>query len=294
MPEELDDLNSVVIEPEAPEPDDDDDDDAAPVAPRAEPSSRPGRKERRQERAANFREMKERSERLERELQETRMAQARMEGHYAANLQRQQPQGPHPLEQELDAVLREQDDFYKTFHATAGTMTEAQRAEAGQRASQLEKKKLLAAARLERAQSGITPPQDPRQQQQVAFQMQVDARFPDLAASPEQVRRWGWARVQQLQLEGRHQNIWDLMDEAAEDTRKQFAMKGTRGAPKPTAETKAKFVSTSKGPSGGGGAENKPIRINKKQAEMAEKAYPNLPSGKAHQKWWNEIGKKYA
>jgi hypothetical protein len=287
-----DELNTIVVEPDPVEPDDDDDDDDD-----AEPSPAPkeNAKARQRQRRLNFNELKENQSRLEQALQQEREARARMEGLMQANLRPpQQQQGPHPLEQAVEDVLREQDEFYHSYSAALPKMTEAQKEQAAARARALEIKKGTAMARLANAQMGVGPQPHPQQQQQQAFQMQVDSRYPDLAGSSEQVRRWGWARVQQLQLENRHTNIWDLMDEAADETRKKFGIGSTKSAPKPTPQTQAKFVGASKGAGGGGTAESKAFKITKKQAELARNAYPTLPEKQAYQKWWNEVGKKYA
>ncbi len=289
-----DELNTITVEPDPVEPDEDDDedDDAPEAAQTAEP--RPSRRERRRARAGNYNELKERAERTERMLQEERDARIRMETLMQQNLRPQQQQGPHPLEQAVEDVLREQDEFYNAYTANLPKMTEAQREQAAARARALEIKKGTAMARLANAQMGVGPQPNLQQQQQQAFQMQVDSRYPDLAGASEQARRWGWMRVEQLRLENRHTNIWDLMDEAADETRKKFGIGQTRSAPKPTPQTQAKFVGAGKGAGGGGTAENKAFKITKKQAELAKNAFPNLPEKQAYQKWWNEVGKKYA
>lgn len=290
-----DELNTITVEPDPVEPDDDDDDDDDAPEPAQTAETRPSRKERRRQRAGNYNELKESNERLARELQQTREAQARMEGLMQANLRpQQQQQGPHPLEQAVEDVLREQDEFYQSYSAALPKMTEAQKEQAAARARALEIKKGTAMARLANAQMGVGPQPNIQQQQQQAFQMQVDSRYPDLAGASEQARRWGWMRVEQLRLENRHTNIWDLMDEAADETRKKFNIGPARSAPKPTPQTQAKFVGAGKGAAGGGTAENKAFKITKKQAELAKNAYPNLPEKQAYQKWWNEVGKKYA
>lgn len=295
-PEELlaqqadDELNSVLVEPEPPEADDDDDDDDSPQA--AETTeARPSRKERRRERSRGYNELKETNERLTREIQETRMAQARMEGLMHANLRPQQ-QGPHPAQLEVDEALREQDEFYKAFQATLPSMNEAQKEEAARRARQLEIKKGVAMAKLANVQMGIGRGADPEQIRRLAFQEQLNMRYADIAADPRATELGG--HIARALIAERGAATWEILDEAAEETRRRLGMKSSRTVPRPTEASKAKFVGAPKGPTGGGSGEAKPTRITKKQAQMAENAYPSLPPGKAHQKWWNEVGKKYA
>lgn len=295
-PEELarqadDELNSVIVEPEPPEPDDDDDDDdEAPPQPETI-ESRPSRKERRRERARGYNELKETTAQLTAALQQEREARARMEGLMQANLRPQQ-QGPHPAQVEVDEALREQDEFYQAFTTNLPRMTEAQKEEAGKRARALEIKKGLAMAKLANAQMGIARGPDPNQIRQLAFQEQLNMRYPDIAADPKAADLGG--HIARALIAERGAATWEILDEAAEETRRRLGMKSTRSAPRPTETQKAKFVGAPKGPSGGSSGESKPIRITKKQAQMAENAYPNLAPGKAHQKWWNEVGKKYA
>lgn len=286
--DELNELNSVVVEPEPAEPDDDDDDEPEPEA------GRPPRRERRRQRSANYNELKEKSERLERELQATREAQAHMQGLLQANLQRpQQQQGPHPLEQDIENILREQDEFYQGYTAALPKMSEAQREQALRRARELEVKKGVAMARLANAQMGIGQAPQPQQIRAMAFQEQLNMRYSDIAADPKAAELGGHI-ARAMFAEGKPQT-WETLDEAAEETRRRLGWKSTRVAPKPTPQTQQKFTGVSKGPGAGGSTqEARPTRISKKQAQMAEAAYPDLPPAKAHQKWWNEVGKKYA
>lgn len=298
-PEELarqadDDLNSVLVEPEAPDIDneeDDDDDDSAPPQPETV-EARPSRKERRRERSRGYNELKETTARLETALQQEREARARMEGLMQANLRPPQQQGPHPVQLEVEDALREQDEFYQYFTANLPRMTEAQKEEAGRRARALEIKKGTAMAKLANVQMGIARGPDPNQIRQLAFQEQLNMRYPDIASDPKAADLGG--HIARALIAERGAATWEILDEAAEETRRRLGMKSTRAAPKPTEATKAKFVGAPKGPSGGSSGESKPIRITKKQAQMAENAYPTLAPGKAHQKWWNEVGKKYA
>ncbi len=295
-PEELaaqadEDFNTVIVEPEPVEPDDDDgDEDEGPPETR-QPEQRPSRAERRRARAGNFNELKESNERLQRELQETRQAQARMEGLLQANMRPQQ-QGPHPAQLAVDEALREQDEFYQMFHATVANMTPAQKEESSRRARALEIKKGVAMAQLANAQSGVGRGADPNQIRQLAFQEQLNMRYADIAADPRAAELGG--HIARALIAERGAATWEILDEAAEETRRRLGMKSTRVAPKPTERQKAQFVSAPKGAGAGSAAEAKPLRITKKQAQMAENAYPGLPAGKAHQKWWNEVGKKYA
>lgn len=288
-------LGTVLVEPEPVEADtdegDDDDDDSG-SAPAADLAPRPSRKERRAARAGNFNELKETNERLARELQETRQAQARMEGMLQANLQRPQQQGPHPIDQELDRVFEEQDQFYQNYSANVGKMSPEERSTAVKRARDLEIRKgeLLAQRSMLRAGVGRAP--DPNQIRQMAFQEQLNMRYADIAADPKATELGGHI-ARAMFAEGKPQT-WETLDEAAEETRRRLGMKSTRVAPKPTPRQQAPFVGTPKGPATGGGTSSGPVRITKKQAQMAESAYPSLPAAKAHQKWWNEVGKKYA
>lgn len=297
-PEELarqadEELNSVIVEPEPVEPDTDDDDDDADPAPPSPETGRPSRQERRRQRAGNYNELKETTARLEAALQQEREARARMEGLMQANLQQpRQQQGPHPAEQAVRDAMREQDEFYKSFTAQLPNMSEAQKQQAGERAQELEVKKGLAMTRLALAQQGIGRGPDPQQIRQLAFQEQLNQTFPDIAADPKAMELGGHI-ARAMFAEGKPQT-WETLHEAAEETRRRLGMKSTRQPPKPTERQQARFTGASKGPTGGATAEAKPLRITKKQAQMAENAYPNLPPGKAHQKWWNEVGKKYA
>ncbi len=287
--EELHELNSVVVEPEPAEPDDDDDDEGT-----SEPEQRPSRRERRRQRASGYNELKETNERLARELQETRLAQQRMQGMLEANLYRpQQQQGPHPLEQAVDEVLREQDEFYQSYSANLPKMTEVQREQAQARARELEKKKMAAVVRLENARMGVSQGPQPQQIRQMAFQEQLNMRYSDIAADTK-ASEIGGHIARRMFAEGKPQT-WETLDEAAEETRRVMGWQSKTRAPKPTPRDQQRFTGTPKGPSGGGGTkEAGPIRISKKQAQMAENANPHLPAPKAHQKWWNEVGKKHA
>lgn len=298
-PEELarqadEDFNTVIVEPEPVEPDDDDP-DGGEGSPEAEerPEQRPSRTERRNQRAGNYKELKETTARLEQALQQEREARARMEGLMQANMRPpQQQQGPHPAVLEVREAMREQDEFYKAFTAQLPTMTEAQKEQAAQRAQDLEVKKGLAMTRLALAQQGIGQAPQPQQIRQMAFQEQLNMRYADIAADPKATELGGHI-ARAMFAEGKPQT-WETLDEAAEETRRRLGMKSTKVAPKPTERQQSRFVGAPKGPAAGGPAEAKPLRITKKQAQMAENAYPSLPPGKAHQKWWNEVGKKYA
>lgn len=286
-------LDTIEVQPVPEAEDDDEDDDPEPGL-----ASKPSRKEKRAARAASHREVTERAERLERELQETRMAQARMQGLIEANLRTQQaPSGPDPRESRVKEVMRRQSEFYENYTANAANMTAEQRREASERAQELEIEKSNALFELNAARAGYGRQQDPRMIQQQVVKAQLDARYPDIAADPR-AAHVGMLIFQQMVAEGKADS-WDTADLAAEETRKRLGMKGSGKAPKPTRETQARFVGAPSGPRGGGGgaAPSGPIRITKKQAEMAENAYPELAKkdpGKAHQKWWNDVGKKYA
>lgn len=282
-------LGTIEVEPEPPpaEADEDDDDDA-----QAAPAG--NARQRKRERGVAHRELQARTERMETQLQEERLARARMEGLLQENIRRQQPQGPHPLEQQVDEIMRQQEEHFTNFANNAAKMSEAERNAAQERARKLEKDKSLALARLNAAQLGLGQQQHPQQAQQQALRAALDQRYPDIAAN-DRAAQLGRVIWQQLLIEGKPDN-WDTADEAAELTRQRLGMASARQAPRPTAAQRNKFVAAPKGPAvgGGNGGESGPIRITKAQAQMAENAYPTLSSNKAHQKWWNLHGKKHA
>lgn len=281
-------LGTVEVQPEPPPADDDDDDDEG-SAPEA---GRPPRKERRAARAAAHRELQENQRRLEQQLNDERVARARMEAMLEQNL-RQQPQGPHPLEVERDRVMRQQEEHFNNFANNVAKMSPEERNQATQRARELEQEKHDVMFRLAALRSGMGQQQNPQMAQQQALRAALDARYPDIAAN-QKAAMLGRSIWQQLLIEGKPDN-WDTADEAAELTRQRLKMQSRATAPRPTEQQKSKFVAAPKGPAGGGGgAESGPIRISKAQATMAENAYPNLPAAKAHQKWWNLHGKKHA
>lgn len=291
--DELNDLNSVIVEPEAPEPEPPDEDDEEPGTTPA-PGARPSRKERRGQRSAGYNEMKETSERQARELQETRLAMARMEGLMQANM-RQPQQGPHPAETDVRNVLRDQHVWYQKYSAdmASGKMSQEAMRAAEREAEDLEIRKGVAISRLAMVQSGVGQAPNQQQVRAMAFQEQLNMRYSDIAADPKATEIGGHI-ARRMFAEGKPQT-WETLDEAAEETRKLMNWKSARTPPKPSETTKAKFIATGKGPGAGGSTnESKPIRITKKQATMAENAYPNLSPEKARQKWWNEVGKKYA
>jgi hypothetical protein len=295
-PEELaqqadDELNTILVEePVEPDTDEDDDDDAG--QPEAPPENAKARK---RQRGSNYRELTETTKRLEQQLQEERTARARMEGLMQASLQqpRQQQTGPHPIDQELDRVFEEQDSFYKLLTSRTDKLSPQEQTEATRRARELEIRKGELLAARANLRMGVGRAQSPQEVQQQAFQAQLQMRYPDIAAHAQASEYGGHLARAKIAAKG-GVVTWDLLDEAAEETRKQFGMTSAHKPPPPTKETKAKYVGTSKGAGSNGNGENKPIRIDKKQAQMAENAYPHLPAGKAHQKWWNEVGKKHA
>lgn len=290
------------LEPTAPEPgsielelppeteDDDDDSDDGESGP--EPGPQPSqRQQRRRERAANYRQLAETTTRLQEELAQEREARARMQGLIEAGLQQRQPQGPHPLEQAVEDVLRRQEEHFNYYAANGAKMTEQQRADAARRARELEIEKSRALFALHGAQAGYQRV-DPQMAEQQRFQIQVDARYPDIAANPR-AARVGRAILDRMLAEGKP-FTWETFDEAAEETRRNPALGlKPKGAPSPTPRQRQQYAGSPKGPAAGTKETPRKITLTKGEVAMAEKMYPGLEPRQAHLKWYNEIGKKH-
>lgn len=278
----------IEIEPEAVPAgdDDDDDDDSVPEqAPEGGKRLRPSKARR----VGNYKELADRAERLERELSEQRTASARMQGMFEQDLRTRQQTGKHPLEEAVDRAFEEQEAHYNYFVSNAKNMTAEDQQKAQRRARELEERKADAQFNLRAARSGMARAPSPEQQQQQAFQMQLNARYPDLVG--HRAGQAGMLILQQKLLSGKP-NTWETYDEAADEARAQYNLPGANRKPKPTGVEQARYAGIPKGAGAGAGNTIAPTKITKKQAEMAERMYPSMDPGKARQKWWNEIGKK--
>lgn len=290
----------IDLEPEAADDDDDDDDEPAPPRQGQQPEGdATPRKQKRAERAKGYKALEERTKAAEERSQRLEVQLGQLSGFVQAQARPQQGTDPaQALQTELDQINEEQALLYRQAQQLGDKLTSEDYARVQKKANELEVKKHRAMSRMVAAENQAPPGQAQQYIQQQVFQQQLNQRYPDFLQD-QRAAQLGWTIARQMVLEGRPES-WETLDAAAEEARRRLGWQSRGGTgPAPTRSEQRKLEGSPKGGNGSGGAADQPrkIRLSKDQISMVERWNPSLfraDEKKACQKWWNEIGKKYA
>lgn len=287
--------------PEATEPDDqgdveievageeeDDEDDAVEIE---EP--KPTRMEKKRQRGNAHREALERAAAAE--ARAAQLEQERQQYFQQQQIAQQQQQQKTQAEQEWEQLQKEIQDTFAGFEQAGGAnASEATRAEYTKRAQNLELKKHAIMMKLNGAGQQI----DPRQIAAYVEQSQLQAKYADIFGN-DAALRWGQGRLHQLAAERgltaqtvTKAQYYELLDEAAEETRRRFGMGNRRRPPPPSEATKQRYSGVPSRTGGNDGSVK--VVMDRDRKRIAESLYPDDPPQKAWQKWANGPGKRAA
>ena len=260
-----------------------------------EPEPRQTAQDKRRKRGSSYREAQEKVAALEAENN-------RMKADYAAwqqNVQAQQVH-QHTQHQVGQAEARYRDDL-KTFYGALegarradGSLPPEQAQDFERRAMELKEREFqIMSAKYGAGQQQVNP-------QQIAAYVegeQLKTKYADVLANPA-ARSWGEGRLYQLASERgiTAQNVtkaqyYELLEEAAEETRHRFGLGSRRRAPAPDAVTRARFSGVPSRSNGGGDGTIR-VSMGRDQKRMAHARYPELAEADAEKKWANGPGKR--
>ena len=247
------------------------------------------RKEKRNNRIKEFEERTARAERAaeeaRREAQEARALHQQRLAH-----PQDQSQQTNPTARRLQEIDEATDRLHREYEAVASrpgfTKEEQQKYEV--MARQLQTARISAIAQ-------ASAPQINEQEiyRRVAWQ-QFTSEHSDVFSNPKS-QSWAIARWQQLVQGEGMADTKDLAEKILDETRVKFGMKPRRGGgSQPDAATRARLSGISAAGGGGDTDTGGAVRMGKRERQMAEALYDNLPPREAWQKWANGPGKRAA
>lgn len=255
------------------------------------PEHRVTRADKKRQRGNEFKQAQERAAAAEAEAARLR---AEREAERAQQLMQQQAyQQQQQGNQELDRLYQEQKDLYASFEAAQKNgLSDGQAQDFERRARDLEQRKYIAIAR----QNGAGQQVDPRQIQAMVEYNAIKAKYADIYSN-EAALRWGDARLRQLAAEHGGQMtpdvVYQLLDQAAEDTRQRFGLGNRQRRPAPDAATRQRFSGVP-ARAGVNGGTRETVRMGRAEKKLAESLYPTMDPAKAWQKWANGPGRRAA
>lgn len=269
---------------------DDDDDDAEEA-----PAERPSRADRRHNR---YRELEQSTQRLQQENQEL-MRRLALQQQPAPPPPPQQPATPPPdPHAEREQLLDQREALLQDQWAALSQKDQlAQRQEFLAKLAAVRKdREAIIRARAEENILKQLRPQGQQQGPQLSEQQQfvrnyIIAKYPDVVGHP-QAKEWAIVRHRQRLLEGTP-DTEDELHNTMEEARKKYGMpSSSRQASAPTANERARFTGSGRGPTGGPGSGSGPrtVKMDKQMRRMATSAFPSLPEEKAIAKWAKEVG----
>jgi hypothetical protein len=259
-----------------------------------EEPERPTRAEKKRQRGNAFKEAQERAA-----AAEARAAQ--LEAQQQAYLQQQHMQAAQAQSQQQvsQAEQRYRDDL-KTFYQALEASKRADGTLAPEHAADFERKAMELKERefqIMSAKYGTNQQVNPQQIAAYVEGEQLKAKYADVLSN-QAARSWGEGRLYQLASERglTAQNItkaqyYELLEEAAEETRQRFGLGNRRRAPAPDAATKARFSGVPARSNGGNG-ETIRVTVGSHQRRMAMARYPDLSEEEAVKKWAHGPGKR--
>lgn len=254
---------------------------------------KPTRMEKKRQRGNAHKEALERA--AQAEARAAQLEQERQQFIQQQQLAQQQQYHQNQAEQEWEQLQKEIQDTFAGFEAAGGAnASEATRQEYARRAQHLDRKKFAIMARM----NGVGQQVDPRQIALYVEGQQLQAKYADIFGNPA-AKSWGEGRLYQIAAERgitaqsvTRAQYYELLEEAAEETRRRFGLGNRRRSPPPSEATKQRYSGVPSRAGGGDGAIKVVMDRNKKR--IAEAMYSDLAPEKAWQKWANGPGKRAA
>lgn len=260
------------------------------------------RKEKKRERFAEMREERDRAREEMRKMEErlARIEQTAQQYPDPQTLQQrllsrepEKPQGPDPLEQELEDVYRQQTDLARSYNTQASRLTQQEVQQYQERARKLEERRTELLFQKAAKKNGMGQQANPDQIAQQAYvratQAQIQREHEDVYKNPQAVS-WAQARYQLARNEGMPDS-WSTLNQVMDEARQKFGLRPRRGSG-PTPSQRSRYTGA---PRGGGNVSGKSgrgtIRMTPEYQRMADAMYPHIEDDRErYQKWANEVG----
>lgn len=248
---------------------------------------------REQKKRNRFKEFEERAARAEREAQEARREAQEARALHQQRLAHPQDQSQQPVSpavqklRDIDEATRRLHKEYQTV-ASRGNLSEQEQDAYEQRALQLQTARM--AAVVEATRQPVNEQEMYRRWKWQEFTTKHNDIF-----SHEQAKHWAVGRWQQLVYGEKAADTEELAEKILDEARVKYGMKPRRGGGGADAATRARLSGVSAQGGGGGDVDSVgAVRMGKRERQMAEALYDNLPPQQAWQKWANGPGKRAA
>lgn len=252
---------------------------------------------REQKKRNRFKEFEERATRAEKAAEEARREAQEARALHQQRLSHPQDQSYQPQQQihpaaqrlkEIDEATRRLHKEYQAVAARPG-FTEQQQDEYEQRALQLQTARMAAVVEATR---------QPVNEQEMYRRWKWNdfiTRHSDVFSN-EKAKYWAVSEWQKRVYALGEADTEDLAEKILDETRVKYGMKPRRGGGGgPDVATRARLSGVSaQGGGGGGGGDIGAVRMGKRERQMAEALYDDLPKEQAWQKWANGPGKRAA